>query len=197
MTMNQIFGDFQEEILANHNLLKIDFFIQSIPPEGRKKTRYLSIAFIADYLANIFPINEEEIQSYERQLQMKSAVNFIANELMENSIKYSCETVIYPITLELLFFENSLIFFARNCASRKNLESFTSFVQELTTSDINELYFRQLEKGAEEKSEESRLGFLSMMNDYGAKLGWKIETVNKDPEITTVSTMVQLAIELI
>ena len=190
--MNQLFGDFKEDILANHKLFMMDFFIQSIPLERRKQTRYLSIAFITDYLATLFPVDQEDIKSYERQLQMKSAVSYIANELLENSMKFNYETVNYPIKFGICFLEQALVFVASNCASEKTLDSFKNFVHELTTSDINELYFRQLEKGAEEKSEESRLGFLSMMNDYSAKLGWKIEIVNKDPEITTVTTMVQL-----
>jgi len=196
MTINQLFGDFHEEILNNHKLLMMDFLIQSIPLERRKQTRYLSVAFITDYLANIFPVDEEDIKSYQRQLQMKSAASYIANELLENSIKFNHEAVSYPIKLGLYFFEESLVFVASNCTNNKNLESLINFVQELTISDINELYFLQLEKGAEENSDESRLGFLSMINDYSAKLGWKIETLKEDPEITTVTTMVQLTTEL-
>ncbi|HEY9904725.1 MAG TPA: ATP-binding protein [Candidatus Sericytochromatia bacterium] len=196
MTMNQLFGDFKEEIIANHKLFMMDFFIHSIPLERRKQTRYLFIAFITDYLATLFPVAEDDIKSYQRQLQMKSAVTYIANELLENSIKFHHETVKYPINIGVCFIEETLVFVASNCASEKTLDNFKNFVYELTTSDSNELYFRQLEKGAEEKSEESRLGLLSMINDYSAKLGWKIETVNKDPEITTITTMVQLTTEL-
>lgn len=194
--MNQLFGDFKEEILANHKLFKMDFFVHSIPIERRKQTRYLSIAFITDYLATLFPVDEEDINSYERQLQMKSAVSYIANELLENSMKFNHESVKYPIEFGICFLEKVLVFVVSNCASEKTLESFKDFVHELTNSDIDALYFRQLKKGLEEKSEESRLGFLSLITDYSAKLGWKIETVNKDPEITTITTMVQLTTEL-
>lgn len=192
MTMNQIFGYFREEILTDRKLFTMDFFIHSIPRERRKPSRYLTIAFITDYWATLFPVNEEEIKSYERQLQIKSAVTYIVNELLENSIKFNYEAIKYPIKLELYLLEQDLVLVSSNCVNAKNLESFKDFVQELITSDIDELYFRQLEKGAEEQSEESRLGLLSIMNDYNAKLGWKIETVNEDPEITTITTMVQL-----
>ncbi|HEY9653433.1 MAG TPA: ATP-binding protein [Coleofasciculaceae cyanobacterium] len=194
--MSQLFRDFQEEIIAHHKLFMMDFFVQSIPIERRRKARYLYIAFITDYLANLFPVNEEDIRSYEWQLQMKTAVTYIANELLENSMKFTNEAVNYPIKFGLCSFEQELVLVTSNCASREKLESFKNFIHELTTSDTDDLYFRQLEKGAEEKSEESRLGFLSMMNDYSAKLGWKVETINTDPEITTITTMVQLAIEL-
>lgn len=190
--MNQIFGNFSEELIANHKVFMIDFYIHSIPVVRRKQTRYLSIAFINDYLANLFPVNEEDIKSYERPFHIKSAVTYIANELLENSIKFNHEAVKYPIKFGICLVDKNLVFVASNCVTERALEKFKDFVHQLTTSDIDELYFRQLEKGAEEKSEESRLGFLSIMNDYSAKLGWKIETINKDPEITTVTTMVQL-----
>ncbi len=192
MTMNQIFGDFTEEIFANHKLFVIDFFIHSIPLGRRRQTRYLSIAFITDYLATLFPVNEEDINSFKKQLQIKSAATYIANELLENSIKFSHEELRYPIKFGICLLDKNLAFVASNSLTEKALNNLNDFIHELTTSDIDELYFRQLEKGAEEKSNESKLGFLSIMNDYSAKLGWKIETVNKDPEITTVTTMVQL-----
>ncbi|MGC8711268.1 MAG: hypothetical protein ACP5RH_02650 [Leptodesmis sp.] len=40
----------------------------------------------------------------------------------------------------------------------------------------------------------SGLGLLTMMTDYLAKLGWKFETINTDPQIILVTTMVQLMI---
>lgn len=190
--MNQIFGDFREEILTDRQLLMMDFFIHSISRDRRKPSRYLTIAFITDYWATLFPVNEEDIKSYERQLQIKSAVTYITNELLENSIKFNYEAIKQPVKFGLCLLEQNLVFFSSNCVNAKTLESFKDFVQELTTSDIDDLYFRQLEKGAEEQSEESQLGLLSIINDYNAKLGWKIETVNEDPEITTITTMVQL-----
>lgn len=196
MTMNQIFGNFSEDILAN-KLFKIEFFLHSIPLIRRRQTRYLSIAFIGDYLSNLFPVHQEEnIAFFEKQLEIKSAVTYITNELLENSMKFSYEQANYPIKLGICLLEKNLVFIASNGVNPKALNRLKNFIDELTNAEIDELYFRQLEKGAEEKSEESRLGFLSMMNDYSAKLGWKVETINTDPEITTITTMVQLAIEL-
>lgn len=190
--MAQIFGHFQEDIIIEHKLFMLEFFVHSIPVERRKQTRYLSIAFITDFWATLFPVNEEDIKSYEKQFPIKSAVTYIANELLENSMKFHPKGVKYPITLGMGLFDKKLVFITTNCVSEKVLENFKDFIQEIIKCDIDELYFRQLEKGAEEKSEESRLGLLSMMNDYSAELGWKIETVSQDPQITTVTTMVQL-----
>lgn len=190
--MSQIFGDFNEQILTNNILFILDFFIDSIALDRYKQTRYLSVAFIADYVVNFFPATEEDIAFFEKQLEIKSTVNYIANELLENSMKFHQKKISYPIKLGVGLLDNKLFFIATNCVNPKALDELKAFINELLVSDIDELYFRQLEKGAEEKSSHSRLGLLSMMNDYNAMLGWKIETVNQDPEIITVTTMVQL-----
>jgi hypothetical protein len=63
------------------------------------------------------------------------------------------------------------------------------------TSDPNELYIHQLEKSAEDESNTiSGLGILTMMNDYLAEIGWKFETVQKETEVISVTTMVQLPV---
>lgn len=190
--MSQIIGNFLEEILDDSKIFMMEFFIHAIPVEKRKQTRYLSLAFMAEYLTKFFPFNEEDVQFYQKQLQLKSAVNYIANELLDNSIKYNYELGKYPLRFAIYLLDRELVFVTRNCANKKNLDRLNNFINELINSDVSEFYFRQMEKGAEEKSEESQLGFLSILNDYGAKLGWKIEKVNDEPEITTVTTMVQL-----
>lgn len=194
MSMNQIIGEFQEEIMSHHALFLMDFFMHSVPRGIRSKTRYLSIAFVVDYLAAFFPANEDDINSYERLLQIKSAASYITNELLENSIKFNDEKNKVPIKFGVCILDKNIVFVNSNSVAQSTLGKLTDFVVELSNSDIDELYFRQLEKGAEENSNESRLGFLSMMNDYSAKLGWKIETINENSGITTVTTMVQLAI---
>jgi hypothetical protein len=44
----------------------------------------------------------------------------------------------------------------------------------------------------QDESSGSGLGLLTIMNDYMAKVGWKFESNSQHPEITTVTTMVQL-----
>jgi Uncharacterized protein conserved in bacteria len=57
------------------------------------------------------------------------------------------------------------------------------------------MYIEKLEKNAaDESSTDSGLGLLTMLNDYSAKMGWKFETVQKDPEVIAVTTMVQLTV---
>ena len=74
-------------------------------------------------------------------------------------------------------------------------ENFKSFIKELINSDPDDLFIRKLEENAEnENTSSSGLGFLTMINDYSAKIGWKFDTVQKDSPVMTVTTMVELAV---
>jgi hypothetical protein len=192
--MTQVFGDFQENIPTNHEFLMIGFFPHSLPLKQRWRNNGLSADFVADYLTTFFPANEREPDSIERQVELKNAVNYIANELIDNAMKFNDETSDYPVKFGFHLLENKLVLTSTNCVSSQILASFYEFINELKDSDLEDLYIQQLEKGALEESYESRLGILTMMKDYLAKLGWKIQTVQKDPEIITLTTMVQLAL---
>jgi hypothetical protein len=192
--MIQLFGDFQEDIPTNHEFLIIGFFPNSLPLKQRWRNNGLSADFIADYLTTFFPANQDEPATVERQLQLKTAVNYIANELIDNALKFNEEKSDYPVKFGLHLLEDRLVLISTNCVSPKALDNFYEFVNQLKKTDLESFYIHQLEKGAEEDSQESQLGILTMMQDYLATVGWKIETVQKDPEVITLTTMVQLTV---
>lgn len=192
--MTQIFGDFQENIPTNHEFLIIGFFPHSLPLKQRWRNNGLSADFVADYLTTFFPADESKPGSIERQVQLKTAVNYIANELIDNAMKFNDETSDYPVKFGLHLVENKLVLTSKNYVSSQTLADFYNFIKELKDSNLEDLYIQQLEKGALEESYQSRLGILTMMKDYLATLGWKIETVQKEPEIITLTTMVQLTV---
>lgn len=109
-------------------------------------------------------------------------------------MKFSDETSLHPISIQLQLHSGKLVFLVTNSVKPQAVSKFQAFVQELTTSDPDELYIRQIEKNAaDETLSGSGLGLLIIMNNYQAKIGWKFETVQKDPEVISVTTMVQLA----
>jgi hypothetical protein len=192
--MTQIFGDFPEDIPTSHEFLMIGFFPHSLPLKQRWRNNGLSADFVADYLTTFFPVNENEPDTFERQLQLKSAVNYIANELIDNAMKFNYEISEYPVKFGLHLLQDKLVLTSKNCVSGQVLTNFHEFINELKDSNLDDLYIKHLEKGAMEESQESQLGILTMMTDYLAIVGWKIETIQKDPEIVTLTTRVQLAV---
>jgi hypothetical protein len=192
--MIQTFGDFIE-LPASQEYLIIGFSPSSIPLKQRWRNNGLSADFMADYLATFFPGNEDDSSTIERQAEIKSAVSYIANELLENAMKFNNETSQYPINIKLQLESEGVLFSVVNSISRQGVDKFQAYIQQLLASEPSELYIQQLEKNAvEESCTDSGLGLLTMLTDYSAKIGWKFQTVHKDPEVIAVTTMVQLTI---
>jgi len=192
--MIQTFGDFIE-LPASQEYLIIGFSPSSIPLKQRWRNNGLSADFMADYLATFFPGNEDDSSTIERQAEIKSAVSYIANELLENAMKFNNETSEYPIDIKLQLESEGVLFSVVNSISRQGVDKFQAYIQQLLASEPSELYIQQLEKNAvEESCTDSGLGLLTMLTDYSAKIGWKFQTVHKDPEVIAVTTMVQLTI---
>ncbi len=192
--MTQTFGDFIEPTPSQEYLI-IGFSPSSIPLKQRWRNNGLSADFLADYLTTFFPGNQEDSSALTRQAEIKSAVSYIANELLENAMKFNDENSYYPIDIKLQLEENGLIFSVANSIPPLSVEKFQVYIQKLLVCDPSEMYIDRLEKNAaDENCSGSGLGLLTMLNDYSAKMGWKFEIVQKDPEVIAVTTMVQLTV---
>jgi hypothetical protein len=192
--MIQTFGDFIE-LPASQEYLIIGFSPSSIPLKQRWRNNGLSADFMADYLATFFPSNEDDSSTIERQAEIKSAVSYIANELLENAMKFNNETSEYPIDIKLQLESDGVIFSVVNSISPQAVDKFQAYIQQLLASEPSELYIQQLEKNAADEScTDCGLGLLTMLTDYTAKIGWKFQTVHQDPEVIAVTTLVQLRV---
>ncbi|MEG4072667.1 DUF6272 family protein [Microcoleus sp. Pol14C2] len=192
--MIQILGNFIEQP-ASQEYLIIGFSPSSVPLKQRWRNNGLSADFLADYLTTFFPGKQNEPSTIEKQAEIKSAVSYIANELLENAMKFNNETSEYPIYIKLQLETDGVIFSVANSISPQAVDKFQAYIQQLLTSEPSELYIQQLEKNAADEScTNSGLGLLTMLTDYSAKLGWKFQTMQKDPEVIAVTTMVQLTV---
>jgi hypothetical protein len=198
MNMVQIFGDFIDDLPMCEDYLDIGFSASSHPIKKRWRTNRLSAHFVADYLAVFLPVNDEDTGNKRRNEHCKGAVAYIANELLENSMKFHSPTGKSPVRFGIHFMEEpemKIILFASNAIAPESQNKYQTFIQELIASDPQELYFRQLERNAEdEENQTSGLGLLTMINDYGAKIGWKFETMSDSGDAIAVTTMVQLSL---
>lgn len=192
--MPQIFGDFVESFPRAQDSLELTFTPNSLPIKKRWRSNRLSANFMADYFSNFLQVDEDDPAQKRRIKESKGAVSYVANELLENAIKFNDRGTNFKIKFGIYFIEEAdmtAVLFATNSVSAEGLDKFQKFIQELLCSDPEKLYVQQIEKSAqEENSGESGLGFLTMINDYSAKLGWKFEIVQKEPKMIAVTTMV-------
>ena len=203
--MNKIFGEFTEDFDSNYQSLELSFDNVDISIKRQWRNHRLSAYFLADYLENLLPINDDNPDIGDRLEECKSTVSFIGNELLENAIKFKSINRNYPVKFGIHFFNNfeenlkeiDIIVFTKNSIDEQNLEKFQEFIQKLLSFDTNELYVKQIEKTAEaDDIDASGLGLLSIINDYSAKLGWKFDQKSHKSPITMVTTMAQIVVKL-
>jgi len=89
--------------------------------------------------------------------------------------------------------DKGLRFYVNNSINPQNVRQFQQYIQQLLMEDPDKLYIGQLERNAEDKNcTNSCLGLLTILHDYQTQAAWKFDTVQQDPEIIMVATMVRL-----
>lgn len=195
MTMTNIYGDFQQDLPKSDQFLVISFSPSSIPLKQRWRNNGLSADFVADYLTTFFPASEDDPSTVQRQVELKGAVSYIANELLENGMKFHHEPSQLPIKFGIHLLNETVILFSTNCVSFEALDKLKKVIDKLTNGDPEELYIQHLENLAEdENNTDSGLGLLTIIHDYMAKLGWKIEDIENYSDVMNITTMVQLEV---
>jgi hypothetical protein len=201
--MAELYGDFDENLPPSEEYLRIQFSPSSIPLKQQWRNNGLSANFMADFLLTFFPSKSGAINTEKQKSEIQGVICYVANELLENAMKFTDDHVQQPISITLYLLSNSpgeklhqrLVFLSTNSTSTQSKEKLQQFIQKFTDSNPSQLYAEQLEKSALDESNASAgLGILTMMNDYLAKVGWKLEKHPEHSEIVSVTTMVQLAI---
>lgn len=196
--MTQVFGEFIEHFPPEQDSLELTFTPSSRPIKKRWRNNRLSAHFVADYFTNFLPVDEDESDQKQRLKESKNAVTYVANELLENAMKFHDEQSKNKVKFGIHFLEGeadvTAIIFATNNVKPGGADKLKAFIEELLSSDPNDMYVSQIEKSAEEDSEASGLGLLTMVNDYSAKIGWKLEAVQGESPATIVTTMAQVPV---
>ena len=199
--MVETFGAFTDmnHTLGDMEYLQIGFSANSLPIQQRWKTNRLSADFISDYLHNFFiGIDESETSQDFISIHSDNAVKYISNELLENAMKFHDNNESKQTRIGFYVNGNHLIFLLQNMANSDATANLRHFIQRLLDNNPYDLYIEQMEKNAiDESSEHSGLGLLSMICDYGAKLGWKLESPDEnDSENYKISTMISLPLKV-
>lgn len=185
--MPEIFGSFIEKSKCE-NYLSISFSPNSIPIQELWQNNGLSADFLADYWAKFFPAEN-------KQAEIRDAICFISNELLENAMKFNCETSKCPIVIDLYCYPKELKFYVSNSVKPEFLTKFQDFIKKLLKQNTAKLYSHQLELNANnDNAQFSNIGLLTMINDYNARLAWKFKKIQQHEEITVVITMARLLI---
>ena len=198
--MIQLFGSFIEDFPPEHDCLELSFTPSYRPIKKRWRNNRLSAHFLADYFSSFLPVDENNPNHEKRLKDSKGAVGYVANELLENAMKFHEEESNAKVKFGIHFLEKQdsvvAVIFTTNSINFPGAEKLQIFIEELLSSDPSELYIQQVERSVEQSGGVSGLGLLTMLSDYSAKLGWKFEPMqNTDGrEFILVTTMAQIKV---
>ena len=195
--MTEIYGNFIERKYLTDASMDSEFLIINFSPtstslQQRWRTNGLSADFLADYLSTFFPGEDDE--SLNRRSEIKGGVSYIANELLENAMKFNYAPAKHSVSIGMDLKTDKVIFYVSNSLDPAFIKPFRNLIQRLLTEDPNELYMEKITENEEDdESSGSGLGYLTMINDWNAKLAWKFQDHKEDPESQKVTVMVQIA----
>ena len=134
MKIPQTFGYFCDDLLVSQQSLAIKFSPTSIPLKKLWRNNGLSANFIADYLTTFFPCESTNPETNGEQ-EVKSTVSYIANELLENAMKFNDRDSGYPISFGLHWHSSRIVCFTSNAVSLQSAKKFQVLIENLMTGD--------------------------------------------------------------
>lgn len=154
--MNIVIGDYLEG-LAFDTQLELTFHPEEFPVHWRRA------ALTADFAASWFGDAGEGVAD---------AISYALNELVENAIKFGTAGRV-EVTVGLVGHE--LVMQVSNRLPIGDVPALEGLLEEMMSEDPWELIVKKVEaNAADPESSASGLGFLTLLTDYDARLGWHI-----------------------
>jgi hypothetical protein len=175
MTTRQL-PDKPKEPPSQCEYLTLVFSPTNAPLRARWRNNGLSADFLGDYVTTFLPAWDGVTTSENRLNEIRHAVTYIANELLENAMKYHEHAVDIPIKIHLELRREHITVSVSNGIGDGQKERYQAFVERLQEKDAGDLLAEQQEESAKQnESTVSCLGLLTMIADYDAQLDWRFE----------------------
>ena len=192
--MKKFIGNFIEVDEHKSDYLRICFSPTHQSLQKRWRNSGLSANFMADYFSTFFP--ETDPESQEKQIIIKDSISYVANELIENAMKFSYAPNHYSIFIHMYLYADKVIIYVMNSVDPTTIPAFQSHLQKLLSEDANKLYLQRLMFNAQADGElamsgqtatatlngnappvdsDSGLGYLTILNDYEGNIAWKFD----------------------
>lgn len=123
--------------------------------------------FLGDFFSGLAA--EKKLDANEA----RHSIAYLANELLENAVKFRAPgEIVLESSLEDATFKLQL----SNATAPETAARFEALLTEITSRDPGDLLIERIEaNAADPEAGGSGLGLLTLMNDYGAELGWTLE----------------------
>lgn len=147
--------------------------------DGPLQIAWLHCGLTADFIGGLFAQRYREEGPMREEV--RHSIGYLVNELLENTVKFRASgDVLVEASLEARNFELKL----SNFVSADDMVRFHEVLTAITGSDPSELLIRRIEENAaSENPSGSGLGLLTLMSDYGARLGWAFFRTDADSPV--------------
>ena len=184
--MNESIGDFRD-LSGGGARVSLVFY------PGDFAVRWSQCSATADFFAEYFAtVQACRYEDESARSEFIGTISYIVNELVENAVKFSVgETVEVTVVVE----DDELVALVANQILAATVDALIDKFRELVSGDPQEMLFARVEANAENpEAGASGLGFLTMMADYGVKLGWRFAAVHDNPNNVLLKTMARLQV---
>lgn len=172
--MNQTFGD------TTRNNPSSAFSVSLVLADGPLAVSWQHASETCEFLGDLFALRHARAGADYNDA--RHSIIYLVNELLENAIKFR---VPGDIRVDCSLADGNFELMVSNAAAPEVAGRFQSLIEEITTRDPGELLIERIEaNAADETSSGSGLGLLTLMNDYGARLGWDFRHGGKDAAVT-------------
>jgi hypothetical protein len=195
MMMSETLGNYRQPA-SECEYLTLAFSPTSAPLRSRWRNNGLSADFLGDYVTTFLPTDGGIPAVKNKQNEIKHTVTYIANELLENAMKYHQPDVEIPIRIHLELASDHITVSVSNGISVVQAGRYKEFVDHLQEGDAGDLLLRQQEESAKSsESSMSCLGLLTIISDYDAKLDWRFDVHPTQSGSMTVTTSAVLPLK--
>src|SRR5437868_5663322 len=128
---SQTFGHCAQSSGERREYLTLAFSPLSAPLRSRWRNNGLSADFLGDYVTTFLPGNGSLVGAESRQSEIRHAVAYIANELLENAMKYHHRQVDVPIGIHLELTDDHITVSASNGVESSQARHYQEFVENI------------------------------------------------------------------
>lgn len=185
--MDGIIGEYKEPTDAGPRVM-LTFYPGAFPV----KWNQCSVA--ADFFAEYFvDVGEGGLTDEAERRDFVGSVGYVLNELIENAVKFCAGgTVVIDAGVEA----GEFVVVVSNQVSGDAVDGLRVKFAELLDGDPAELLMQRVEDNAANPDlTTSGLGFLTMLSDYKARLGWRFDPAPGNPDNALLKTAARLQVK--
>lgn len=136
--------------------------------EGPLELSWHHCSTTSDFLGDFFGNLARDSYSYN---EARHGIGYLVNELLENAVKFRAPG---DIAVDASLEEGNFEIRVCNLVAADTASRFQGLLAEITARDPGDLLIERIERNAADPSSSgSGLGLLTLMSDYGVRLGWK------------------------